>query len=54
LIQLAEDVDTPICNESSEWGGVATDWWKDAVEEYGWDVDPSSIDIVFGAWYGHR
>jgi len=51
---IIEDVDTPICNESSEWGGVATDWWKDAVEEYGWDVDPSSIDIVFGAWYGHR
>ena len=51
----AEDVDTPVCsNESSEWGGVATSWWKFAVDEYGWDVDPDSIEIVEAAWYPHR
>lgn len=51
---FAEDVDTPVCDESSEWGGVATSWWKFAVDEYGWDVDPDSIEIVEAAWYPHR
>jgi len=49
-----EDVDTPVCDESSEWGGVATSWWKFAVNEYGWDVEPDSIEIVEAAWYPHR
>ena len=52
---IIEDVDTPVCSdESSEWGGVATSWWKFAVDEYGWDVDPDSIEIVEAAWYPHR
>ena len=55
VTRLAEDVDTPVCSdESSEWGGVATSWWKFAVDEYGWDVDPDSIEIVEAAWYKHR
>ena len=51
----SEDVGFPLfCEGTAEWGGVKTEWWPRAVDKYGWDVDPQSIHIVVGAWYGNR
>lgn len=40
---IVEQVSHPYCDEYRDWGGVAKEWWKPAIEQYGWDVDPASI-----------
>lgn len=42
---IVESVSMPICDSPSDWGGVSREWWTDAVERYGWDVDVDSIVI---------
>jgi hypothetical protein len=42
---IIESVASPYCDSTLEWGGVATGWWKEAVTEYDWDVDPDSLEI---------
>jgi len=45
---IVEQVSDPYCDEEQfdEWGGgVHIDFWTDAVETYGWDVDPESIEF---------
>uniref|UniRef100_A0A7S4MLG1 SET domain-containing protein n=1 Tax=Odontella aurita TaxID=265563 RepID=A0A7S4MLG1_9STRA len=44
-VVIIEEVDTPLCDESSIKGGVSTKWWKSAVAKYQWDVDIESIEI---------
>jgi len=43
-----EQVSDPYCDEHvmDEWGvGVPYSFWNDAVQAYGWDVDPESIEF---------
>ena len=42
---IVEPVSMPTCDSPSDWGGVSREWWTDAVERYGWDVDVDSIVI---------
>ena len=28
-----------------DWGGVAPEFWKDAIKKYSWDVNRSSIEM---------
>uniref|UniRef100_A0A7S4IDD9 Methyltransferase domain-containing protein n=1 Tax=Odontella aurita TaxID=265563 RepID=A0A7S4IDD9_9STRA len=51
---IIEDVDSHICDDTSDWGGVPIEWWEDAVSKYNWDVVPDSIEIVEGTWYHNR
>ena len=34
-----------LCSNSADWGGVDKTWWKEAIREYKWDVDPDSLYI---------
>lgn len=38
-----EQVNSPFCEDRNDFGGVAKEWWRSAVKEYEWDVDPDSI-----------
>jgi hypothetical protein len=44
-------VSKPYCNAYFDWGGVAKEFWKPAIDEYKWDIDPNSIvmekDTIF-------
>lgn len=40
---IVEEVAPPLCQKPSDWGGVTKDFWKQGVEKYGWDVDPSTL-----------
>jgi hypothetical protein len=42
---IIESVAPPYCDYKKDWGGVTTDWWKEAVTTYDWDVDPESLEI---------
>ena len=54
-IVINEDVGYPMCSSSdSEWGGVSAEWWTEAVDRYGWDVDSESIRIIVAPWYYNR
>lgn len=46
----------PLCTElgSHDWGGIAVEWWKDAVKKYEWDVEPDSLQIFLQPWYDNR
>ena len=54
---IIEQVSPPYCNDVDDWGGVSRNFWKAGVNNYGWDIDPSSIDIaadkVFGSGRYH-
>mmetsp|Transcript_39823 Transcript_39823/g.119772 ORF Transcript_39823/g.119772 Transcript_39823/m.119772 type:complete len:157 (-) Transcript_39823:199-669(-) len=48
-----------LCRSGGDFGGVDKEWWnEDTAEEYGWDVDPSSIvmeDVLsMPGWPGDR
>ncbi|KAL7577373.1 hypothetical protein ACA910_002102 [Epithemia clementina (nom. ined.)] len=54
---VIEDVGWPACSFYTEWGGVETDWWAQAVDIYHWDVDVESIQILEEkpyVWYDNR
>jgi SAM-dependent methyltransferase len=54
-IVVIEDVGYPLCSSpESEWGGVSVEWWTEAVDKYGWDVDSESIRIILAPWYDNR
>jgi len=42
---IVEQVSMPYCDEMYDWGGVAREWWEPAISRYGWDVDPSTIEM---------
>ena len=44
-VVAVEEVSEPICKQARDWGGVAKEWWIDAIEIYGWDVDPDSVVV---------
>lgn len=44
---VIENVAGPICQEDSEWGGVAPEWWTKAAVEYEWNVNVDSIRIHY-------
>ena len=43
-----------LCEAIFDWGGVSRDFWKDAVKNYGWDVDPASIETENDALFRER
>jgi hypothetical protein len=42
---VVEMISFPTCQDLEEWGGVEPDFWKEAVDRYGWQVDPASIVV---------
>ena len=42
---IVEQVSVPYCNDIDDWGGVSQDFWRSGVGNYGWDIDPSSIEM---------
>jgi hypothetical protein len=40
---IVEEVAPPLCHSVSDWGGVSRGFWKQGVDKYGWDVDPSTL-----------
>lgn len=34
-----------LCDATFDWGGVAPDFWKNAIKRYGWDINRSSIEM---------
>ncbi|KAL7564950.1 hypothetical protein ACA910_010344 [Epithemia clementina (nom. ined.)] len=52
---IIEDVGYPACTLETEWGGVDTEWWYDAIEQYQWDAQV--VDILEEdpfTWYINR
>lgn len=47
-----------LCTNPLDWGGVDKSWWKEAIDTYGWDVDPASLlirdEAVVGNWKDFR
>jgi hypothetical protein len=48
---VIEQISSPYCENTADFGGVAKDWWMSAIGEYQWDVDPTSVfiqdDIIY-------
>eukprot|EP01083_Nonionella_stella_P000472 1339_1 len=42
---IIEQVSLPYCQDNTDYGGVALEWWEMAIDEYGWDIDPTSITM---------
>lgn len=42
---IVERVTNPVCVTLDEMGGVSKHFWERGVENYGWDIDPESIEI---------
>lgn len=43
---IIEQVSYPFCEAYFDWGGVGQDFWTDyAIDKYGWDVDPTTIEF---------
>lgn len=51
---IVEQLSYPYCEEFYDWGGVNQEWWKPAIEKFGWDVDPDSIIFEKDKIYRHR
>ena len=43
---IVEQVSQEFCNVRIDWGGVDQSWWATAIDTYGWDIDPSSIEFM--------
>ena len=42
---VVEQISLPKCDDLDDWGGVSMEWWVEAVQRYGWDVDVNSISF---------
>lgn len=43
---IVEQVSYPFCEAYFDWGGVDQEFWTDyAIDKYGWEVDPASIEF---------
>lgn len=43
---IVEQVSFPFCDAYFDWGGVNQEFWTDyAIEKYGWEIDPTSIEF---------
>ncbi|KAL7566470.1 hypothetical protein ACA910_000946 [Epithemia clementina (nom. ined.)] len=42
---IIEQVSQSVCTYWDDWGGVDKDYWSQAIEDYDWDVDASSLEI---------
>lgn len=46
-VVVVENVGYPFCSqpgdEFDDWGGVTKEWWRRAITQYGWLVDPDSM-----------
>lgn len=43
---IVEQVSYPLCEAFFDWGGVSQEFWTNyAVQRYGWDINPSSIEF---------
>mmetsp|Transcript_10952 Transcript_10952/g.15670 ORF Transcript_10952/g.15670 Transcript_10952/m.15670 type:complete len:357 (-) Transcript_10952:50-1120(-) len=51
---IIEQVSFPYCEEYWDWGGVNTEWWLPAIDMYGWDIDPNSIEMETDTIFKHR
>jgi hypothetical protein len=53
---IVEQVSLPKCNDFSDWGGVLKEWWVETAKNntYGWNVDPSSVEIENDTIFGTR
>ncbi len=40
---IIEQVSQPTCVDENDWGGVTKQWWKGAIDKYGWDIDGDSL-----------
>ena len=49
-----EQVSKPYCWNPNDFGGVWEHWWKRAINTYGWDVDPISVQIQYDTLFGER
>lgn len=51
---IVEQVSQPFCEDPDDWGGVARDFWEAAIARYGWDIDPSSLEMETDKVFGER
>ena len=51
---IVEQVSYPFCEEFLDWGGVNQEWWLPCIENYGWDVDPTSLAFENDTIFRHR
>lgn len=52
---IVEQVSMPLCDEPLfDWGGVSKEFWGPAISRYGWDVDPSSIEMEKDSIFHNR
>jgi len=54
---IFEQLRDPFCKgqfKSMHVHGQSRDWWRKAIDEYGWDVDPASLDFEDETIFGHR
>jgi hypothetical protein len=51
---IVEEVSQPFCDDPDDWGGVTPDFWTSAIDTYGWDIDPHSIEIETDKVFGQR
>lgn len=51
---IVEQVSYPLCEAPFDWGGVAQEFWKTAIEDYGWPIDPDSIVMVDDTLFKRR
>jgi hypothetical protein len=42
---ILEEISPKYCDAYDDWGGVAKEFWPRAIEKYGWDIDPQSLEI---------
>jgi hypothetical protein len=43
---MVEQVSYPLCDVSSDWGGVPQDFWHKGANLLGWEIDPNSISFA--------
>lgn len=42
---VVENMSPEFCAMQEGWGGVSKEFWKQAIETHGWDVDVSSLSF---------
>jgi len=51
---IIEQVSYPLCEAFFDWGGVKQSFWQQGHKNYGWDIDPASIDFEKDEIYRKR